>query len=520
MNDIATNELSESHTYGKEMDKAYDIHKYWSRKPWWAISQCIEKYSNKNEIVLDLFLGSGVTALESTILGRNFVGYDLNPIAIKVSENTISTSFDESAFDNDITIIKDKIETLAKETYRSSEICEICKTNLTIQHLNIGPKFLGQETAYLFCTDCGKSKTRCRVPLSSADMKNYLKNYPIRNWVPTTKFPSKFYKDRFSYKGVNSVNDMFSNRNLFFLSELLDVINHSNIKHRELLLLAFSNTILHGTKLKSENVRPLGVNNYWIPDDFIEENVWMRFLDRVRRVREAKQLLKNRITDRQLGHASIRQKSSLKTDLEPESIDYIITDPPYGDAIQYSELSFIWNAWLNETYDIENEVIVNPVQNKSVEDFTNFFDQSVREAYRVLKHGSYYTLCFHNKELKIWRDILNCYKKHGFSLTSIEIVKGKGSSYNVNWATFNPKTDFYLTFKKSEFSHRRHSEYSVENLLKGILETTSQDDNSKIYDLLAVSLIEEIYYNSFQVDLAKFNIKKITQMILELQSSK
>ncbi len=28
------------------------------------------------------------------------------------------------------------------------------------------------------------------------------------------------------------------------------------------------------------------------------------------------------------------------------SIDYIFTDPPFGDNLNYSELSFIWESWL------------------------------------------------------------------------------------------------------------------------------------------------------------------------------
>ena len=61
-----------------------------------------------------------------------------------------------------------------------------------------------------------------------------------------------------------------------------------------LLLLAFTNTVLHVSKLKGENVRPLGVNNYWIPDDHIEENVWFRYVERVKLVCDAKEIQQQR----------------------------------------------------------------------------------------------------------------------------------------------------------------------------------------------------------------------------------
>ena len=65
-----------------------------------------------------------------------------------------------------------------------------------------------------------------------------------------------------------------------------------------------------------------------------------------------------------LGDYKIIHDSALKINYT-ESIDYVFTDPPYGDAIQYSELSFIWNSWFGKTFNTEEEVIINPVQNKN-----------------------------------------------------------------------------------------------------------------------------------------------------------
>ena len=35
----------------------------------------------------------------------------------------------------------------------------------------------------------------------------------------------------------------------------------------------------------------------------------------------------------------------------PNSVDYIFTDPPYGGAVQYFELSTLWASWLNLNLD-------------------------------------------------------------------------------------------------------------------------------------------------------------------------
>ena len=47
------------------------------------------------------------------------------------------------------------------------------------------------------------------------------------------------------------------------------------------------------------------------------------------------------------------------------SIDYIFTDPPYAEKVQYGELNFVWEAWLDfDTTWHDEEIIVNGVRGK------------------------------------------------------------------------------------------------------------------------------------------------------------
>ena len=49
----------------------------------------ILQYSNKNNWILDQFLGSGTTLIEAKLLGRNAIGVDVNPTAIKLSDSNL-----------------------------------------------------------------------------------------------------------------------------------------------------------------------------------------------------------------------------------------------------------------------------------------------------------------------------------------------------------------------------------------------------------------------------------------------
>ncbi|MFA4960257.1 MAG: DNA methyltransferase [Candidatus Pacearchaeota archaeon] len=511
--DIIENQISEDLT--KRYSKVYNIHKYWSRKPWYPISSCIMKYSNEGDTVVDMFMGSGVTALESVLLNRNYVGFDINPISILISKGTLFSHFNEEKFLKDLEKIKVKMNNIAKKVYSTNNVCLNCGSNLIINYLNIGPKFKGKESGSFYCPSC---KGKLKRPLKKEELQIFTKNYKIKHFIPKNSFPKKFYKDRFSYKGISKVSDMYTNRNLYILSEILNVIRSSSLNYPDLFLLAFTNTTLHASKLKSENVRPLNVNNYWIPDDYFEENAWLRFLDRVELIFESKKILEERINSKKLGKYRIYEKSSIKTNLKSDSVDYIITDPPYGETIQYSELSFIWNSWIEKKFEISEEIIINPAQNKKIDDFIFLLEKTIIEAKRILKDQKRYTLCFHNKDFIIWKKVLDLFKKYDFCLENVELVSTKGNSYNHNWAKFSPKSDLYLTFIKSKFKHTHDKKYTLKDLLKKILLSEKSNEPSKIYDNFSANLIEEMYYNKFEIDTSCLNIKYISRLIEEIKN--
>src|SRR5579863_3132047 len=59
----------------------YLIHKYWARKPHNVVRTYIEHFTRPGQIVLDPFVGSGVTVIEGVKAGRKTIGIDINPIA-------------------------------------------------------------------------------------------------------------------------------------------------------------------------------------------------------------------------------------------------------------------------------------------------------------------------------------------------------------------------------------------------------------------------------------------------------
>jgi len=494
--------------YDRKYSRLARLHKYWARKPWFVVQDYISKYSKEQDVVLDPFCGSGLMGLEAVLQNRSFIGYDLNPIASFLAENTLSIDFDAGDFDREFRLLETKLKQQIMLLYALGD-----------GYLLYG--ILGKKNgkSYNAIVSDFNFQNRKKLTLEKGALSPNI-DLPEGLSFPDKPFPAKFYKDRFSYKGVRNVSDMFSRRNLIALALIFNEIKKSSLRYEKLFILAFTNTLLHTSKLKAENVRPLSVNNFWIPDDFIEENVWWRFSDRVNNVRIAKATLLQRIKENKiekLGTYKIYNKSSLKMDeINSASVDYGFTDPPYGDVIQYSELSYIWNCWLGKDFDIKEEVIINPVQNKGIDEYTGQMQLFVDEFSRVLKNEGLFTLCFHNKDSKIWIRLSELIRDSGFQLVNIASYDTFGNPYNKTWSDFSPKSDLYITFQKRKPLETlvRHKTVNSEEIAKDIcgylISHNGKDFNlTKAYDLFVASMITNIMNGNKIVDCDKLNIKSI-----------
>ena len=60
-------------------------HDYPTQKPKELISRFVLASTNEGDVVADYYLGSGTTAVVCKELNRNFIGCDINPKAIEIT---------------------------------------------------------------------------------------------------------------------------------------------------------------------------------------------------------------------------------------------------------------------------------------------------------------------------------------------------------------------------------------------------------------------------------------------------
>ena len=103
------------------------------------------------------------------------------------------------------------------------------------------------------------------------------------------------------------------------------------------------------------------------------------------------------------GRVIVHNQSSDKLDESDGSIDYVFTDPPFGDFIPYAEVNQINELWLDSVTDRTCEAIISPSQNKNTDEYGARIFASLREAKRVLSDDGLMTLVFHSSKADVWQ---------------------------------------------------------------------------------------------------------------------
>ena len=139
------------------------------------------------------------------------------------------------------------------------------------------------------------------------------------------------------------------------------------------------------------------------------------------------------------------------------SIDYIFADPPYGDSIQYAELSAFFLSWFHP-FDFEKivqeaqerEITINRGQGKDLNVYKELLGQVFRECHRVLKQAGYMTLTFHDTDARVRALLYDTMLGAGFEFEQATYQPPPRPSEKSLLHEFgSPTGDYFITFKKT-----------------------------------------------------------------------
>jgi adenine-specific DNA methylase len=352
----------------------YGVHPYFTRRPANVVRAYVERYSEEGDVVLDPFGGTGVTAIEAFLLGRDAIQNDLNPFANFIAQNIADTTLPSTA-------------PLREAFERVEQNC--CKQVQEIEK--------AEDAA-----------------------KRWLKKLPLPENIrlPRNSDAEFFY-------------EMFTPRQLAGLALIKQAIEREKGIIHDLLLLAWSASVakLNKTFLSAKGRAEsrggssiFSIYRYKLASQFIELPIWETFHGRFLNVLAAKEeVLRLRdyrkkpsggslnLDSQKNFHALAHDAATLDKVLKPGSVDYIFTDPPYGAFISYLDLSILWNHWLgfpvtDETR--ERETIVGGEQKHTEEHYKKSLARSIKTCFSLLKPDRWFSIVFQHWDTSYFATIL------------------------------------------------------------------------------------------------------------------
>jgi len=455
-------------TVAKPHTPMYLMHKYWARKPHNVVSEYIENYTKGGDIVLDPFCGSGPTPIEAIKLGRKGIGVDLNPISTFVTRMT-SVPIDINQIKNAFEEIKANCKNEINDLYKTK--CKKCGKDASIicTHWdNSTPTKI-----YYYCFSCNKKLDK-KPDDEDLKLVKKVEKMGVPYWYPTQRlaYNGEDFKEGTHDPNIDSVDKLFTKRNLVSLTIIFNAISKvKEEKIKQIFLFAFTSMSHLASKMTPVRpTRPMSsfwaMHRYWIPPIFMESNVWHLFdsavygtqgivegktdsNNQIKYYKEAKKF--EDLNDGANIFLKTHHALELTQIIPKDSVDYVFTDPPYGGAVQYFELSTLWASWLKLDLNYKDEVTINKQQTKDFDYYHKMLTAAFKQVYDVLKRGKYMTVTFHSTDIKVWTSIIKAVVLAGFDLEKIVYQPpARPSAKGLLQPYGSAVGDYYIRFKKPE----------------------------------------------------------------------
>lgn len=491
----------------------YNMHTYWSKKPHDAIRQYIKHYTETGDLVLDPFCGSGGTALAALMEGRKAIAIDRSPAATFITKNyctPVDVEELQQGFEELKAKVKPEIDRLyetrcdrcggpATTTYtvysqifqcprclekvalfdcievqsqtkagksKKISVCPHCYQKGQVEEISTrGEKYgaVPVMVSYICEGDCKPKRDQRSHNDSDPVKREYFHKYDLAKiqeiekmkipyWYPNDRMMNAQedrecwgVKWRAGTSNFRTVDELFTKRNLWALAALKEVI--ASCKNDKLLFPLSACMLGVSRMIRASNTATMS-GTYYLPQVSKEVNVLSSYMNNYKVVSGGWNLVN--------GHSqkflcSTQSATDLKGIIS-NSIDYIFTDPPYADKVQYGELNFIWEAWLGfDTHWHDEEIIVNDVRGKGIDDWINMMRQAMSECFRVLKPGRWLSLCYHDTSEGTWSLVQDIMSEVGFIVDATDgalFIDTGQKSYNQLTADKVTKRDLVINFRK------------------------------------------------------------------------
>ena len=455
-----------------ERHPVYSFHPYHTKVPPRIIEELIKYYTNENDLVLDIFSGSGMTGVAARETNRNAILCDLAPIS------TFISAINNKRFGNSVAKVLLDIITESKKEYgflyktvNGLEInyyvwCDVFLCPECCQEFPIFPHGVihhgnkVETKKRFYCPTCGKEHTirsieriitsegkkRSVVWVNAGSGKQRInretdqfdKELAQKATQLLSKFEGFYPKDiidpnRYSAKlaqlgnkNIDNISKFLSDRNLLIFADVYNrIMNISSTPIRNACLSILTSIFTVVSERQGYFGGGGGMSgNLYMPIVRMEKNIYATLERKIKKYQEV-DLYKNRYG----GTSFVTTQSSTALDnIKDESVDYIYTDPPFGANIIYSEMNLLLEGWLKVKTNNGEEAIVDETANKTEFVYSTLMTECFSQCYRKLKKDHWMSVEFHNTKASIWNILQNSIMKAGFVIAQISKLDKGGTT--------------------------------------------------------------------------------------------
>ncbi len=277
----------------------------------------------------------------------------------------------------------------------------------------------------------GEARYQKEPDADDRQVLNRVAGLPLPPEVPTNAFPidEMYHGSRLAPKGFTHVHHVFLPRAAHALAAMWRRVDGCEDSRLRNMLLFFVEQAIWTVSLLNR-FRPTGYSQvnqyltgvYYVPSQSSELSPWYVLDGKLRRLARAFEPTVSRVAMVSTGDCSANA-------LPEDSIDYVFTDPPFGENIFYADLNHLVESWHRTLTRSGTEAIVDRPKGKDVADYQHLMQRCFEAYCRVLKPGRWITVVFHNSRNAIWNAIQEAMLAAGFVVAEVRTLDKQQGSY-------------------------------------------------------------------------------------------
>lgn len=358
----------------------------------------------------------------------------------------------------------------------------------------------------LICYSVGKARYEKKPTSEDLALLDRIEAMPLPSLMPTMEIPPMHMtheRARMDYSGVTHIHHFFLPRAAQAIGLLWEKANsHPNTRIRFFLLFMVEQAVWGFSILNRYSPSHFSQVNralngvYYVASQHAECSPRYNLGGKLDRLAKAFQNFRVKSS-----HAAVSTGTAAKLPIPDASVDYIFTDPPFGENIYYADLNFLVESWHGVTTDAKPEAIIDRFKKKALPDYQHLMQRCFAEYHRVLKPGRWMTVVFSNSKASVWNAIQVALQQAGFVVAEVNALDKVQGSYRQVTSTTAVKQDLVISAYKPngglekrltergaapesawDFVQTHLRQLPVSKVKNGTLDMVVERDPRRIYD--------------------------------------